>query len=1469
MVGGSRALATTAMVTIALVVTGVVIPPAAQAHLGNTLDTSVSSGIAGERLTLSGHLKTHVSRRVVVQRRAGSSWKRVGRGHTRRDGTFRWAGRIRATTTFYRVRAPRARAHGTVLPVLTTSIARVRTDRQTSRLTAPGTAQAGDQFQVQAVFSPSRPRRPIAFQQKVGTSWVSVGTRTETDGGLANVDLTGVAGKHVYRAIAARFHGAPALLTRTVTVKVAMHTGPPAPTGLRASAEYAAAHLSWDPVSDQDLAGYAVYEATSAGGPWTDITDTPIATTGYDVTGLMNGTTYYFAVTSVSTSTVQSDRSDPVSVTPQASLDPSLTSVTSVHVDNVGTDSITLSWTNPSDAGFAGVMVRRVEGDTPPATASDGTQAVVTQGAADQWTDTGLQHGHTYSYALFADDGGPGYAAPATIPRTIPQQPSVTGTVRDVDGNPVANVTVEARDDQGAEVARVVTSDNGSYAVAGLAPGGYTVCFDPTAANLKTQQTGYLPQCWDDSDTPTVVQIGTDVTTGVDATLDWAGSVSGTVKDDDAPVSGATVTIATPGGEPVSYAQTGAAGGYSVAGLDAGSYTMCVDPSTSDTDATLAVQCYDGVDPKSTPTSVSVQLHQVTTGIDAHLQAAGLPQSDAAPGHHAVRRSRGDGVQSAAAQDAGEIPSTRLRTVACRDVLFLAARGSGESGPGGAKDDPADPDRGVGGPVMTAYNAFTSSLKDGRTVTPPISVSYPADNVYTPVIVDGAYVRDLDHGVIEARRALTARAEQCPNERILLAGFSQGAMIMHRLLNNDPVPGSSPLPDSIRDRIDASILIGDGDRVSNDTTQMYGSAPNSAYGLGTHFPGFSDALNMKLPVRVGVQTFSVCNAHDPVCDLDVPWECAAGIGLSVAAVAACAIAEKAADVVAVHLAYDGSKVVREAAADAASWEETIPAVGGEEVYVAGTAGDALTQHLSSTIDPSNYRSLTWSAPSGTLTAGLSLSAGGTLTGTPAVTDDRDIQLTLTTIDPLGVSSSIPVVAHLDIVGEGAFPLSVTPGSVTDLKVWQPVSIQLAATGGTAPYTWELTNGPTAGLSVTGNGLLEGTVDWTGDFQLSITVTDAAGKTGTASVAFSVAYGDQPSVKGTVTRLTAGNDSSFVEDLSSDGKWVVVGTSATNLSKDPDCATYGGLFLISTATDAKTCLGDNVGNGRITADDRYVIYADTSPTSGHEQIDRYSIADGTTQTLVASDSTDLYPEAVSGDGSVIAYASYIGQDGALGAYHLYTYDVGRGTSTEISTNPALDYQSGASLSKDGSTLTYTASPVGSNLVPYIHVQSLADHDDQTFQLQTDNAPDMSGDGSFVAFETYHGFFNPGQAILHLRSGGVDYLDGGVNGVWDAAVPFDGTCMAVASWEQYSLTADQPNRGLSDYYTDIFAYNATSKTYVRVTNTFAGSVDDGGGFHPEAYASSGCSSLAFSASPQALLAQGTSWVSDVYVTRLGGP
>lgn len=81
-------------------------------------------------------------------------------------------------------------------------------------------------------------------------------------------------------------------------------------------------------------------------------------------------------------------------------------------------------------------------------------------------------------------------------------------------------------------------------------------------------------------------------------------------------------------------------------------------------------------------------------------------------------------------------------------------------------------------------------------------------------------------------------------------------------------------------------------------------------------------------------------------------------------------------------------------------------------------------------------------------------------------------------------------------------VSVTnPGSKSS-PVNTAASLQLAASGGTAPYSWSASGLPT-GLSINGSGLISGTPTAAGTYTVTATAKDSAGKTGSTTFTWTI------------------------------------------------------------------------------------------------------------------------------------------------------------------------------------------------------------------------------------------------------------------------------------------------------------------------------------------------------------------------------
>jgi hypothetical protein len=193
----------------------------------------------------------------------------------------------------------------------------------------------------------------------------------------------------------------------------------------------------------------------------------------------------------------------------------------------------------------------------------------------------------------------------------------------------------------------------------------------------------------------------------------------------------------------------------------------------------------------------------------------------------------------------------------CPDVHWFGAAGSGER----TANDIATND-GMGEVVYHSYQALQQRLAaEGRTITAE-AVDYPAKDVPPDAGVGDwlDYMGSVDAGTNALGAQYAAFTAQCPTTKVVLAGYSQGAMAVHRNLVNI---GADP-------NLAAALLIADGDRHPNDTTVNIGSAspdPEKTGGAAQDWPILAHAPAL-LPANIGVRTISVCDAGDAVCDYD-------------------------------------------------------------------------------------------------------------------------------------------------------------------------------------------------------------------------------------------------------------------------------------------------------------------------------------------------------------------------------------------------------------------------------------------------------------------------------------------------------------------------------------------------------------------------------------------------------------------------
>lgn len=232
---------------------------------------------------------------------------------------------------------------------------------------------------------------------------------------------------------------------------------------------------------------------------------------------------------------------------------------------------------------------------------------------------------------------------------------------------------------------------------------------------------------------------------------------------------------------------------------------------------------------------------------------------------------------------------------------------------------------------------------------------------------------------------------------------------------------------------------------------------------------------------------------------------------------------------------------------------------------------------------------TYSVISGTLPAGLTLSSGGTLSGTPSATGAYafTIRVTSATSETFDFSLS-------GSLGAGPFSGVISP-SVLSITQGASVSITFTTSGGTGPYIYTVSEGSMpAGLTLTSGGSLTGTPTSASAYNFTVTVTDAIGRVYSQIFAGSVATGFfngtiSPSVISLVQTvpfdrtLSVSGGTAPYSFAMTPGDTLPTGLTLDSSGRISGTPTNSGSYSFSIrATDAASLVFDSVFTGNIVA-----------------------------------------------------------------------------------------------------------------------------------------------------------------------------------------------------------------------------------------------------------------------------------------------
>ncbi len=165
---------------------------------------------------------------------------------------------------------------------------------------------------------------------------------------------------------------------------------------------------------------------------------------------------------------------------------------------------------------------------------------------------------------------------------------------------------------------------------------------------------------------------------------------------------------------------------------------------------------------------------------------------------------------------------------------------------------------------------------------------------------------------------------------------------------------------------------------------------------------------------------------------------------------------------------------------------------------AGKNGSSYSTTLSAAGGTPGY---TWSIASGSLPAGLSLSSGGVISGTPTANGTATFTVSVKdSASPAQTASAQKSIA----VSAAPSNLTITSTSLAAGKNGSSYSAPLSASGGSPGYTWSIASGSLpAGLTLSSGGQISGTPTANGTATFTVAVKDSGSPVQTASAQESI------------------------------------------------------------------------------------------------------------------------------------------------------------------------------------------------------------------------------------------------------------------------------------------------------------------------------------------------------------------------------
>jgi hypothetical protein len=334
----------------------------------------------------------------------------------------------------------------------------------------------------------------------------------------------------------------------------------------------------------------------------------------------------------------------------------------------------------------------------------------------------------------------------------------------------------------------------------------------------------------------------------------------------------------------------------------------------------------------------------------------------------------------------------------------------------------------------------------------------------------------------------------------------------------------------------------------------------------------------------------------------------------------------------------------------------------------GTVATAYSQTLTASNGTAPY---SFAITSGSLPAGITLSSGGVLSGTPTAGGPYNFTAKVT-----DATSKTATQSYTLVIASPA--ISLSPASLPAGNQTIAYSATMTASGGTAPYTYSLSGSLPAGMSFTNAGVLSGTPTASGTFNITITAQDNSTGTGapyTKANNYSLVVNALPTIS--FPALTAGT----YGDAD-----ITLNASSTN---------SGGPAITYTSSNTAVATIINGNQAHIIAAGSAVIKASQAGDATHGaplDVQQTLVINPMSINIIAAAKTKVYgspdptfnytalPSPVNGDVFTGSLARTAGENVA-------TYSITQGTLA-LSSNYVITYY-GANLNITPAPLTITA------------------------------------------------------------------------------------------------------------------------------------------------------------------------------------